>query len=142
MRPQLCEINHSSAIWLHSFVFLRVFSIRRQGLSLLDEVDRATSVDNQRGRGAAIAGFRTELFGSRIKLCRDSTKSRVIRTFQKIGNPSSHQPLLSLLSSTIFLSPGNLFFPSGNIFSIDLNLFFSGHQRLHNVLAAYSFTGM
>jgi hypothetical protein len=34
-----------------------------------------------------------------------------------------------------FLSPGNLLFPSGNIFSIDLNLFFGGHQRLHNVLA-------
>jgi hypothetical protein len=26
------------------------------------------------------------LFRSRIKLCRDPTKSRVIRTFQKIGN--------------------------------------------------------
>jgi hypothetical protein len=90
VRPQLCEINHSSAIWLHSFVFLLVFSIRRQGLSLLGEVDRATPVDNQRSRGAAIAGFRAELFGSRIELCRDSTKSRVIRTFRKIGNPSSH----------------------------------------------------
>jgi hypothetical protein len=72
-------------------VFLRVFSIRRQGLSLLGEVDRAMSIDNQRGRGATIAGFRAELFGSRIELCRDSTKSRVIRTFQKIRNPSSHQ---------------------------------------------------
>jgi hypothetical protein len=91
MRPQLREINHSSAFWLHSFVFLRVFSIRRQGLSLLGEVDRATPVDNQRGRGTTITGFRTELFGSRIELCRDSTKSRVIKTFQKIGNPSSHQ---------------------------------------------------
>jgi hypothetical protein len=92
VRPQLCEINHSSAIWLHSFVFLLVFSICRQGLSLLGEVDRATSVDNQRSRGAAIAGFRAELFGSRIELCRDSTKSRDIRTFRKIGIPSSHQP--------------------------------------------------
>jgi hypothetical protein len=91
VRPQLCEINHSSAIWLHSFVFLLVFSICRQGLSLLGEVDRATPVDNQRSRGAVIAGFRAELFGSRIELCRDSTKSRVIRTFRKIGNPSSHQ---------------------------------------------------
>jgi hypothetical protein len=91
MRPQLCEINHSSMIWLHSFVFLRVFSIRRQGLSLLSEVNRATPIDNQRGCGAAIVGFRDELFGSRIELCRDSTKSRVIRTFRKIGNPSSHQ---------------------------------------------------
>jgi hypothetical protein len=97
VRPQLCEINHSSAIWLHSFVFLHVFSIRRQGLNLLGEVDRATLVDNQRGRGAAIAGFRTELFGSWIELCRDSTKSRVIRTFRKIGNPSTHQ-LVSKLS--------------------------------------------
>jgi hypothetical protein len=52
-------------------VFLRVFSIRRQGLSLLGEVDRVTPVDNQRGRGAAIAGFRAELFESRIELCRD-----------------------------------------------------------------------
>jgi hypothetical protein len=54
-------------------VFLRVFSIRRQGLSLLGEVNRATPVDNQRGRGVAIAGFRAELFGSWIELCRDST---------------------------------------------------------------------
>jgi hypothetical protein len=52
-------------------VFLRVFSIRRQGLSLLGEVDRVTPVDNQRGRGATIAGFRAELFGSWIELCRD-----------------------------------------------------------------------
>jgi hypothetical protein len=61
VRPQLCEINHSSAIWLHSFVFLRVFSIRRQGLSLLGEVDRATPVDNQRVHGAAIAGFQSQV---------------------------------------------------------------------------------
>jgi hypothetical protein len=93
VRPQLCEISHSSAIWLHSFVFLHVFSIQRQGLSLLGEVDRATPVDNQRGRGAAIVGFRAKLFGSRIELCRDPTKSRVIRTFRKIGNPSSHQDM-------------------------------------------------
>jgi hypothetical protein len=61
VRPQLCEINHSSAIWLHSFVFLRVFSIRRQGLSLLGEVNHATLVDNQRGHGAAIAGFQSRV---------------------------------------------------------------------------------
>jgi hypothetical protein len=77
-------------------VFLRVFSIRRQGLSLLSEVDCATSIDNQRSRGAAIAGFRAELFESRIELCRDSTNSRVIRTFRKIGNSSSHQCLFSM----------------------------------------------
>jgi hypothetical protein len=101
VRPQLCEINHSSAIWLHSFVFLLVFSICRQGLSLLGEVDRATPVDNQRSRGAAIAGFRAELFGSRIELCRDSTKSRVIRTFRKIGIPSSHHIWWSHYRSTL-----------------------------------------
>jgi hypothetical protein len=42
-------------------VFLRVFSIRRQGLSLLGEVDYATPVDNQRGRGAVIAGFQSRV---------------------------------------------------------------------------------
>jgi hypothetical protein len=66
-------------------VFLRVFSIHRQGLSLLGEVDRATPVDNQRSRGAAIAGFRAELFESRIELCRDSTKSRVSEPFGRSG---------------------------------------------------------
>jgi hypothetical protein len=30
------------------------------------------------------------LFRSRIELCRDSTKSRVNKTFRKIGNPNSH----------------------------------------------------
>ena len=58
--------------------------------SLLGEVNRATPVDNQRRRGAAIAGFRIVLFGSRIDLCLVSTKSRVTRTFRKIGNPCSY----------------------------------------------------
>jgi hypothetical protein len=31
------------------------------------------------------------LFGSRIDLCRDFTKSSHIETFRKIGNPSFHQ---------------------------------------------------
>jgi hypothetical protein len=31
------------------------------------------------------------LFRSRIELCSDSTKSRAIRTFRKIGNPSLDQ---------------------------------------------------
>ena len=84
------EINLSSAIVLHPFLFLLVFFDSQARISLLGEVDRATPVDNQRRRGAAIAGFLTELFGSRIELCRDSTKSRVIRTYRKIGNPSSH----------------------------------------------------
>jgi hypothetical protein len=37
------------------------------------------------------------LFGSRIDLCRDFTKSLYIGTFRKIGNPSCHQarPYLS-----------------------------------------------
>ena len=34
-----------------------------------------------------IAGFRIVLFGSRIDLCLISTKSRVTRTFRKIGPP-------------------------------------------------------
>jgi hypothetical protein len=71
-------------------VFLHVFLIRRKGLNILGKVDRATSVDNQRGRGTVIAGFKAKYFGSRIKLCFDSTKSRVIRTFGKIRKPSSY----------------------------------------------------
>jgi hypothetical protein len=38
-----------------------------------------------------LQGFRAKLFIRWIELCRDSTKSRVIRTFWKIRNPSSHQ---------------------------------------------------
>ena len=58
MRPQLPEINHSSAIWLLSFLFLLVFFVAQAGISLLGEVNRIrVSVDNQRSCGAKIAGF-------------------------------------------------------------------------------------
>jgi hypothetical protein len=40
-----------------------------------------------------ICGVRNMLFRSRIELCRDSTKSRVNKTFWKIRNPSSHHSL-------------------------------------------------
>jgi hypothetical protein len=67
-------------------------------ISLLGEAGRATLVDNLRRRGAEIAGFLNVLFGSRIDLCRDFTKSSYIGTFRKIGNPSFHQvsPTLSI----------------------------------------------
>jgi len=45
--------------WLRSFLFLLVFFDSQAGISLLGEVNRATPVDNQRRRGAAIAGFGT-----------------------------------------------------------------------------------
>ena len=58
MRPQLLEFNHSSAIWLRSFLFLLVFFIAQAGISLLGEVNLVHDlVDNQRSCGAKIAGF-------------------------------------------------------------------------------------
>ena len=58
MRPQLREINHSSAIWLLSFLFLLVFFVAQAGISLLGEVNLVRDlVDNQRSCGAKIAGF-------------------------------------------------------------------------------------
>ena len=52
------EINHSSAIWLHSFLFLLVFLVAQAGISLLGEVNLVRDlVDNQRSYGAKIAGF-------------------------------------------------------------------------------------
>ena len=58
IRPQLREINHSSAIWLCSFLFFLVFFVAQAGVSLLGEVNWIhVSVDNQRSCGAKIAGF-------------------------------------------------------------------------------------
>ena len=58
VRPQLREINHSSAIWLLFFLFLLVFFVAQAGVNLLGEVNRIhASVDNQRSCGAKIAGF-------------------------------------------------------------------------------------
>ena len=58
MRPQLREINHSSAIWLYSFLFLLVFFVAQAGISLLGEVNLDHDlVDNHRSYGAKIAGF-------------------------------------------------------------------------------------
>ena len=55
---QLREINHSSAIWLLSFLFLLVFFVAQAGISLLGEVNLVRDlVDNQRSYGAKIAGF-------------------------------------------------------------------------------------
>ena len=52
------EINHTSAIWLCSFLFLLVFFVAQAGISLLGEVNRIhVLVDNQRSCGAKIAGF-------------------------------------------------------------------------------------
>ena len=58
MRPPTREINHSSAIWLLSFLFLLVFFVAQAGISLLGEVNLVRDlVDNQRSCGAKIAGF-------------------------------------------------------------------------------------
>ena len=52
------EINHTSAIWLRSFLFLLVFFVAQAGISLLGKVNLVcVSVDNQRSCGAKIAGF-------------------------------------------------------------------------------------
>jgi hypothetical protein len=78
-------------IVLHSLLFLLVFFDSQVRISLLGEVNRVCTVDNLRRRGAAIAGFRIVLFGSRIDLCQVSTQSLIIGTFRKIGHPSPHQ---------------------------------------------------
>ena len=58
MRPQHCEINHSSAILLFSFLLLLVFFVAQAGVSLLGEVNLVHGlVDNQRSYGAKIVGF-------------------------------------------------------------------------------------
>ena len=58
MRLQLYEINHSSAIWLLSFLFLLVFFVAQVGISLLGEVNQiCVSVDNHRSYGAKISEF-------------------------------------------------------------------------------------
>ena len=52
------EINHTSAIWLRSFLFLLVFFVAQVVISLLSEVNLVRDlVDNQRSCGAKIAGF-------------------------------------------------------------------------------------
>ena len=62
-RSSICEIltreiNHTSAIWLLSFLFLLMFFIAQAGISLLGEVNLVRdSVDNQRSCGAKIVGF-------------------------------------------------------------------------------------
>ena len=58
MRPQLREFNHSSAIWLRSFLFLLMFFVAQAGISLHGEVNLVRDlVDNQRSCGAKIVGF-------------------------------------------------------------------------------------
>ena len=58
MRPQLREFNHSSTIWLRSFLFLLVFFIAQVGISLLGKVNLVRDlVDNQRSCGAKFAGL-------------------------------------------------------------------------------------
>ena len=39
VRPEHREINHSSAIWLFSFLLLLVFFVAQAGVSLLGEVN-------------------------------------------------------------------------------------------------------
>ena len=52
------EINHSSAIWLVSFLFLLVFFVAQARISLLGEVNLVCDlVVNQRSYGAKIVGF-------------------------------------------------------------------------------------
>ena len=52
------EIILSSAIWLRSFLFLLVLFVAQAGISLLGEVNLVRDlVDNQRRRGAKVAGF-------------------------------------------------------------------------------------
>ena len=52
------ELNHSSTIWLCSFLFLLVCFVAQARISLLGEVNLVRDlVDNQRSCGAKIAGF-------------------------------------------------------------------------------------
>ena len=84
------EFNLSSAIWLHSSLFLLVFFDSQARISLLGEVDRVTPVDNLRRHCAVIAGFGTcrSEAGSN---CVATPPNRVILYHTKDRDPISYQ---------------------------------------------------
>ena len=94
MRPQLREINHTSAIRLHSFLFLLVFFDSQARISLLGEVDRASPVDNQRRRGAATAGFRTCCSEAESSCVKFPPNQELSEPFGRSGHPSSYQVVI------------------------------------------------
>ena len=94
MRPQLREINHTSAIWLHAFLFLLVFFDSQARIRLLGEVDRASPVDNQRRRGAAIAGFKTCCSEAGSSCVKFPPNRELSEPFGRSGHPSSYQVVI------------------------------------------------
>ena len=90
VRPQLVRLIIHLQFWLLSSLFLLVFFDSQAGISLLGKVDRATPVDNQRRRGAAIAGFRT-CCSEAGSICVTPPPNRELpEPFGRSGNPSSH----------------------------------------------------
>lgn len=59
IRSQLCEFNHTYAIWLYFILFLFMFFNSQVRTRLLSEIDIVTLVDNRWRHGATIAGFGT-----------------------------------------------------------------------------------
>ena len=72
MKPHFHHLNHTSAIVtfieLRTFNFLLVFFVSYVRISLLDEVNRISdTVDNQRRRGAKVAGLKS--FDQKLDRC-------------------------------------------------------------------------
>ena len=82
LRPQLVNfINIRNTIQIASSLFLLVFSVALAGISLLGEVIRVRTGDNQRSGGVVIARCRS--FGALDHQRRDLHFNRLI--FRKIG---------------------------------------------------------
>jgi hypothetical protein len=98
VRPQLVSLIIHLQIGCILPCSCLCYSIHRQGVAILARltehrwsITRGDVVLRLRDWNV-LFGSRIEnvLFGSRIESCSDSTKSRAIRTFRKIGNPSLH----------------------------------------------------
>ena len=68
-----------------------MFFDSQAGISLLGEVNRATPVDNQRRRGAAIAGFGTCCSEAGSICVKPPPNRELPEPFGRSGHPSSHQ---------------------------------------------------
>ena len=97
------EINHTSAIWLLSFLFLLVFFVAQVGINLLGEVNRIrVSVDNQRSCGAKIIGFGS--FDLKPDQCVVLHQNDSYHHLMEDQDPRSHQVILELTYTIRFTS--------------------------------------
>ena len=100
VRPQLYEINHSSATWLRSFLFLLVFFVALAWISLLGKVNLVRDlVDNQRSCGAKIAGFDLPIFRQVMVAIVVAENDTPIRLQIERLNPAILAPQLLWLST-------------------------------------------